>query len=154
MRFLALDLGDKRTGIASGDDVTGMAMPVGVIETPMSARAGEELIDAIARVVREQLGQPPAGEVVVGLPLNMDGTDSPRSKSAREFALRIAARLGIPVHLQDERKTTDIAIQRLGGSGLTHKQKKERRDAIAAAVMLESFLLARRDDRAHAERTR
>ena len=139
MRYLAIDLGDQRTGLAAGDSVTGLSGPVGVLETPISAAGGAALVDAIAAAVEEQLGRS-TGELVVGLPLNMDGTEGGRAKLVRDFAARIIARTGRAVRFQDERLSTADADWAMARSGLTRKQKKERRDALAAAAILKDFL--------------
>jgi len=138
VRYLAIDLGDKRTGLALGDSVTRLATPVRVVEVSVAVRGGEELLEVLAKAVGELLGS--SGELVVGLPLNMDGTEGPRSKSVRGFAERLRVRTGRVVHFADERLSTADADWSLARSGLTHKQKKERRDAIAAAGILEEFL--------------
>lgn len=140
MRYLAIDLGDKRTGLACGDDLTRIATPWRVVEVPLDRQGGEDLLVALAAACAEYFGPREHGAVVVGLPLNMDGTEGPRAKLCRSFAQRLGARIALPVHLHDERMTTDEAIRRLGGSGLSHAQKKARRDAIAAAATLEDFL--------------
>jgi len=134
VRYLAVDLGDKRTGLAVGDDVTGLASPAGVIETPASR--ADELIERVARAV-EAYG---AGALVVGLPINMDGTEGPRAKLARELGARLGERAGVPVHFQDERLTSAEADWSMARSGLTRGQKKSRRDALAAAAILRDFL--------------
>lgn len=138
VRYLAIDLGDKRTGLALGDSITRLATPVRVVEVAASAHEGEELLGVLVRAVDELLGT--GGEIVVGLPLNMDDSEGPRSRAARAMADRIARRTGRTVHLADERLSSADADWSLARSGLTHKQKKERRDAIAAARILEGFL--------------
>ncbi len=140
MRYLAIDLGDKRTGLALGDAVMRIALPAGLIEVPIETRGGEALLDAIARACDEQLGGGSPGELVLGLPLNMDGSEGPRAKLVRAFGGRVSERTGRAVHLQDERRTSLRADERLARSGLTHGQKKARRDAIAAAGFLQDFL--------------
>ncbi len=144
MRYLAIDLGDKRTGLAIGDTETGIASPLAVIEIPRNREEGRALLRDLARVVVEHLGEPGTsrGELVVGLPLNMDGTEGPRAKIARDFATQLATTTGRIVHLHDERLTTAAADNKMARSGLTHGQKKARRDALAAAVLLENFLLS------------
>ena len=77
MRFLAIDLGDKRTGLAIGDDETKIASPLTVIEIVR----GDALIDAIADSIKDHA--PDA--IVLGLPLNMDGTEGPQAKLVRDF---------------------------------------------------------------------
>lgn len=140
MRYLCFDLGDKRTGVAVGDAILRMASPVTLIDTPIDVRQGDALLDDIARVCREQLGSPSAGEIVIGLPLNMDGTEGPRAKAARLFAARISEHTGRVVHFMDERLSSVAADWTMSQSGLTHKQKKLRRDALAAAGILQGFL--------------
>lgn len=143
MRYLAIDLGDRRTGLAAGDDATGVAAPLGVITLDAAGPDdGVSLLDAIARAVEEHLGTGP-GELVVGLPLNMDGSDGPRARATRAFADRLAARTGRRVHLQDERLTTSAADWAMERSGLTRGRKKQRRDALAAAALLRDFLAGR-----------
>lgn len=141
MRYLGIDLGDKRTGLALGDDVTRMASPLKLIEQPFDPPDGARLHARISAEALEELGSTPDDSaLVLGLPLNADGTESPRSKQARAFAAKLHAETGRAVHLFDERRTSLAADARLARSGMTHKQKKLRRDAIAAAELLKAFL--------------
>lgn len=144
VRYLCIDLGDKRTGLAVGDSQTRIVAPLDVIEVPVSAQGGEALLAAIARAVSEQLGDlaRSAGELVVGLPLNMDDTEGPRAKIVRAFAQRIAERTGRTVRFHDERLSTAEADWAMARSGLTRGQKKARRDALAAAAILRDFIAA------------
>ena len=144
MRYLAIDLGDRRTGLAVGDAITGMAGPVGVLEVPRSHDGGSALLGALDRAIDEHLG--PAGELVLGLPINMDGSEGPRAKLAREFAEHLKARTGRVVHLQDERLTSHEANDRMARTGMTRQQKKRKRDALAAAAMLAEFLAIQRSN--------
>lgn len=137
MRYLALDLGDKRTGLAVGDDETGVVTPSDVVEAPLDPP--ERLLAALGRVI-DDFG-PDA--LVLGLPLNMDDTEGPRAKLVRAFGARLEEAAGIPVHYHDERLTTEAARWEMSGSGLTRGQKKRRRDAVAAAEILRDFLRAR-----------
>jgi putative Holliday junction resolvase len=134
MVYLAIDLGDKRTGLAVGDDETRFASPLRTIERPIAQ--AEQLLDDIAKAVREHK----ADALIIGLPLNMDDTEGPRAKLVRSFGARIAAHTGLPVHLQDERLTSDAADWDMSRSGLTRGQKKQRRDALAAAAILRDYL--------------
>lgn len=140
MRYLAIDLGDKRTGIATGDATTRIASPVAVLDIPAAERAGEALMDAIVRTIADFWTPRDPGELVVGLPINMDGTEGPAAKKARDIARVLSERTNRRVHLFDERLTSAEADWRMAQSGLTHAQKKARRDAIAAAAILEGFL--------------
>lgn len=142
MRVLAIDLGDKRTGLAVGDRASGIVTPAGVLEVPLTLRDGQALLDALARAADEHL-PPQAGgapTLVVGLPLNMDGSEGPRARLVRAFALRVAERTGRGVDFQDERLTTRDADWAMARSGLTRQQKKSRRDALAAAALLRDYL--------------
>ncbi|MFI4873110.1 MAG: Holliday junction resolvase RuvX [Phycisphaerales bacterium JB061] len=143
IRYLAVDLGDKRTGLALGNSATAIVTPIGMIDVQISHGGGNALLEAIARVAVEQLGEDPrreAGEIVVGLPMNMDGTEGPRAKAVRSFADRLGQRTGRAVRVQDERLTSVEADWRMSGSGMTHKQKKMKRDALAAAAILRDYL--------------
>lgn len=132
MRYLAVDLGDKRTGLAAGDDVVRLVQPVEVLQVPR----GPALLDALARAVDRH--GPDA--LVVGLPLNMDGTEGGAARAVREFGALIAERTRLPVHFQDERLTSFEADERMARSGRTHREKRELRDALAACAILEGFL--------------
>jgi putative holliday junction resolvase len=140
MRYLAIDLGDKRTGIATGDATTRIASPVAVLDIPAAERQGQALMDAIVRTIADFWTPRDQGELVVGLPINMDGTEGPAAKKARDIARVLGERTKRRVHLFDERLTSAEADWRMAQSGLTHAQKKARRDAIAAAAILEGFL--------------
>jgi putative Holliday junction resolvase len=137
-RYLSIDLGDKRTGIAVGDDVTRLVSPVGLIELPIDRDGGNALLDAIAGACEEHLNR--GDELVVGLPINMDGTEGPRALLVRQWVVRIAERTGRKVHACDERETSEEADEQMARTGLTHGQKKQRRDALAAAAILRRFL--------------
>jgi len=136
VRYLGIDLGGKRTGLALGDDETGIASAYKVIEEPLEP--GDRLFEALRRVVEQE--KPDA--LVFGLPLNMeDGSEGDAAKRVRAFAARVdAACGGVGILFHDERLTSAEADWSMSGSGLTHKQKKARRDAVAAAGMLRGFL--------------
>ena len=132
MRYLAVDLGDKRTGIAVGDDELKMAQPVCVLDIPI----GDQLIEGIIKIISEQA----ADEIVIGLPLNMDGSLGSRAETTKTFAKNLKVSTNMQIHFQDERLTSSAAEEKLSGSGKTHKQKKKMRDALAAAEILTDFL--------------
>ena len=135
MRFLAVDLGDKRTGLAIADEDPKIVHPLSVLEVPI----GQLLIDAIEQAI----GKHDAQALVFGLPLNMDGTIGPRAKLTQEFGKKVALRTSIEVFYQDERLTSIAAEEHLSQSGKTHKQKKRVRDALAAVEILNDFLATR-----------
>lgn len=134
MRFLAIDLGDKRTGLAVGDDLIKLASPLRVIERPLARP--DSLLAEIAKAIAEY--KPDA--LVLGLPINMDGTEGPRARIVRDFAENLGRHTSLPLHFQDERLTSDSADWDMAGTGLTRGQKKQRRDALAAAAILRDFL--------------
>lgn len=131
MRYLAIDLGGKRTGLAVGDDLTRIATPIEVLEIP----PGPRLVDAVGEAIREH----GPDELVVGLPLNMDGSEGPAAEGAKAFAQDLAAASGLPVRLHDERLSSAAAEADIAGR-YTRKGRKKRLDAVAAARILESFL--------------
>ena len=139
MRIFAIDLGDQRTGLALGDRITNIASPAGLIEIPIDRDAGKALLEAIHRQLIEHTGGQDT-QILLGLPLNMDNSEGPRSKIARAFARRLAMHCQCPIILVDERRTSIAADSSMAQSGLTHKQKKMRRDAIAAATIAQSYL--------------
>ncbi len=140
LRYIAIDLGDKRTGLAIGDAITRLVTPLAVLESPVTIRDGEQLLDDLEKAIAEQVGPRAAAELVVGLPINMCGSEGQRAKIVRTLAARIAKRTGRRVHFQDERLTSAQADWSMAQSGMTHKDKKNRRDALAAAVILQDFL--------------
>lgn len=136
MRFICIDLGDKRTGLAICDSQEIFASPLEVIET------GGDLADKILETIKQYQAE----GIVLGLPLNMDDTESDRSAKVRKFAEELAKKTSIPIPIffQDERLSSFSAQQKLGRTGLTHKKKKNRLDAIAAAEILKEFLSSRK----------
>ncbi|MBX2851195.1 MAG: Holliday junction resolvase RuvX [Phycisphaeraceae bacterium] len=134
MRYLAIDLGDKRTGVAIGDSFTGIATPLDVINTSSESERFTRLRDLI-----EWEGP---GALVVGWPLNMDGSVGPNAEKCKAFADKLSEATRLPVHLHDERLSSAAADEQMAMSGLTHKQKKARRDAMAAANILRGFFEA------------
>ena len=131
MLYLAIDLGQKRTGLAVGTDVTRQAQPLRVVEVSDD----QHRLNAIGQAI-EEYG--PAA-LVLGLPLNMDASEGPMARQARRFAGLLAERFGLPVYLVDERLSSEAADSAMSQSGLTHAQKQSRRDALAAATILRDF---------------
>ena len=114
MNYLAVDLGDKRTGLAVGDDIVRIVQPITVLETPI----GQQLINEIKSAIKEH----GIDCIVMGLPLNMDGSESQRSELTKTFAERLQDQVNIPINFQDERLTSAAAEEHLNQSGKTHKQ--------------------------------
>ncbi len=130
-RWLAIDHGLKRWGLAIGDDRSGIATPLTVL-TP------EDDDHAIA-LLRDVLAEYPVDGIVVGWPLNMDGTEGPQGRLARSWATRAEGELHRDVRLWDERLTSYQADVDLAGH-FTRTKRKGRRDAVAAAALLREFL--------------
>lgn len=139
MRIFAIDLGDQRTGFALGDRITNIASPAGLIEIPIERENGESLLNEIVRQYIANTGGNDT-EMLIGFPLNMDGSEGPNAKKVRGIAQRLANKANTPLILVDERRTSIAANARMAQTGLTHKQKKKRRDAIAAATIAQSYL--------------
>jgi putative Holliday junction resolvase len=131
MRYLAIDHGQKRTGLAISDSSETLVSPHSVIETANE----EELLRRISGVLDAE----EIDAVVVGLPVNMDGTEGPRVRQVRQFVLMLQQRTDKPIHLHDERLSSFEADCLVGDLELTRKKKKKRLDAIAAAAILRSF---------------
>ena len=132
MRYLGVDLGRARIGLALADDVLRTARALRTIR-----RRGDEAdLEEIARVAREY----EVSRAVLGLPLNMDGSEGPSARLSRRFAPRLEGALGVPVELFDERLTTFEADARLRERGVSAKDRRDRVDAEAAAVILQGWL--------------
>jgi putative Holliday junction resolvase len=130
MKYLAIDYGDKHTGLAVCDPAETIASPLTVID------GQKDLLDKIARIATAENVE----AIVLGLPLNMDGSTGPRAKLVLKFTEQLKNHLQIPVHFQDERLTTYAAEDKIAPADLSRKKKKKRLDAIAAAQILEAFL--------------
>lgn len=138
MRVLCLDLGSKRIGVAVSDFTGTVASPLTVLHRTKSRNADH---DAIARLVRTE----EAEAIVVGLPLNMDGSRGPAARSAADEAERIATVTGVPVYLHDERLTTVTAERALREANMRGEDRRQVVDKVAAAVLLQSWLDARKE---------
>ena len=136
MRFMGIDPGSKRVGLALGDDESGFASPHKTLQRQDDASLLRDLIDeAVAQGV---------GSVVLGLPLRMSGLEGPEAKRARALGKALEQRGNLQVILWDERFTTVSAERQLRDSGLRGAKKKDLIDQAAATVLLQSYLDARR----------
>jgi len=134
MRYLAIDYGTKRTGLAICDAGENIATPLTTIHG--QKRGQKQLIERIAELIEAEKVE----AVVLGLPLNMDGSESAQTKLAREFAERLKGHLNVPIHLQDERLSSFGAEQKLAPANFTKGKMRQRLDAVAAAEILGAFL--------------
>jgi putative holliday junction resolvase len=133
MRVLALDLGTKRIGVAVSDPSGIIASPRSVIQRSGSRSRDHQVIKAL--VIEEE-----AERIVVGLPLNMNGTAGPMAKGARAEALELASVVGVPVETFDERLTTVSADRALMEANISAQNRRKLVDKVAAAVMLQAWL--------------
>jgi len=133
--LLGFDYGTRQIGVAVGQAVTGQARELCVLK----ARDGVPDWSQVEKLVREW--QPDA--IVVGLPLNMDGTPSAMSERAEKFARRLQGRFNLPVHTHDERLTTFEAKGQRLAQGQRDGYRQRPVDALAAALLLEGWLAER-----------
>lgn len=132
MRVCAIDYGDARTGVAVSDPTGLLAGYTEVIK----AYRPEAVAERVAAVAREY----GAGRLILGLPVNMDGTKGPRAEKAEAFAELLRDVTGLPVTLWDERRTTVDAHRILRANGKNGRKRKDVVDAVAAALILEGYL--------------
>ena len=130
-RVMAIDFGDKRTGLAVADTDTRLASPFAVLENLNEA----QLVAAIVRIIQEER----VDILICGLPLNMDGTPGPRVQRTRKVMALLEAATGKKIISMDERLSTFAAESRIAGQ-YTRRQKRRRLDAIAAAQILQDYL--------------
>jgi len=145
-RLLGIDLGTKRIGLAVGDTHSGSVQPLTTISRADVARDAR----TIGRVGDEQR----IDELVVGLPLNMDGSEGAQAAHTREWAAAVAAACALPLSWRDERLTTEDAIARVGApargksggppSGTARRSYRARLDRLAAAAIVQAEVDARR----------
>ena len=136
VRALGIDPGSKRIGLAISDRSGTIASPFLVLQRSRSRQHDD---NEIARIVREEEIE----VVVVGLPVNMDGSHGPSAKAAIADARRLATVVDVPIELHDERRTTVTAEQSMRAAGLDGVERRQRVDKVAAAIMLQSWLDAR-----------
>ena len=132
MKIMAIDYGDAHTGIAVSDALLTLAG----FTTVITAYRPE----AVAAEVQNLIAEHGVTELVLGHPLNMDGTRGPRAEKAVGFAALLRETTGLPVTLWDERRTTVDAHNILMAGGKNAKQRKKTVDAVAASLMLEGYL--------------
>jgi len=131
--FLAIDYGRKRIGLAIGDSGTGVSSPIAPV-----AGTGDEARD-VASIVEAALSYG-ATEYVLGLPVNMDGTEGEQARITRRFGSKLKKAAKKPVHYWDERLSSSAAEEKLLDSGLQRKKRAARLDSVAAQNILQEFL--------------
>lgn len=137
MKILAVDYGDARTGLAISDPSEFLASPLKVIHSGKQETVLVEILKS-AKDARAEL-------IVVGNPLNMNGTAGPRSTLCAEVAEKLRTMTDCPVRLWDERSTTVTATQILNTTNVRGKKRKNTIDAVAATIILESYLAYRKN---------
>jgi putative Holliday junction resolvase len=131
-RLLGVDYGHKRIGLAVSDPGRKIAFPLTTHE-----RGSREQDAAFFRGVVES---EEVGKIVLGLPVHLDGREGQKAQEVRAFGAWLAETTGLPVVYSDERFTTVEAESALWEAGLTHKQRKVRRDRVAAQILLQAYL--------------
>jgi putative Holliday junction resolvase len=136
MIILAVDYGDKRTGIAVCDKFEMLASPVCVIT--------EWNIDTLANKIIDVAKEKTAEEIVVGLPKNMDGSEGFRADACKELGEKLKNLTGIPIKFWDERLTTVSAHKILSDNNVRGKKRKAVVDAVAADIILQDYIDSRK----------
>lgn len=141
MRALGLDVGARRIGVALSDELGLLAAPLTTVQ--VRRHREDRALAEIAAIAREKGVE----AVVVGLPTSLNGSEGPQAAIVRDFAARLAPLLDVPIAFGDERYTTAEAERLLIDRRLSREERRERIDAAAAAIMLQSFLDTRRPPR-------
>lgn len=131
-RLLGVDFGKARLGLAVSDPERRLASPL----TTYARRDRQQDARFLKQVVEEQ----EVAQIVLGLPVHLDGREGPSAAAARQFGDWLQKAAGVPVVYWDERFTTVEAESALWSAGLTHKRRKERRDRVAAQMLLQNYL--------------
>ena len=136
VRTLGIDYGERRIGVAISDENDKIAQP---LETLTRAPGSGIPFERLEQIVRENA----VTEIVVGLPLNMDGSAGAQAGRARDFGAKLGKRTGLAVEFLDERWTSREAERSLGTAGSSsrrQKRRRDRRDAVAATLILATHL--------------
>ncbi len=141
MPIAALDLGSRRIGVAVSDAASMGAYPLGIVE--------RKALDRDLKTIASMLGDRRVSTFIVGLPLNMDGSEGPAAISARKFAAHLALELHVTVEMFDERLTSFEARDRMAGMKAKKGARKRGIDALAAVVILEGWMQANPDKIPH-----
>ncbi|HEV8354927.1 MAG TPA: Holliday junction resolvase RuvX [bacterium] len=132
MRILALDMGTRRIGAALSD-------PTGTIASALEVIPADSRARVIARVAR-LVATHDVARVIIGLPIRLDGTEGAEARRARQFAAALQQEIGLPVELLDERLSTAEAERAMLEADASRARRRERRDAVAAALILRRYL--------------
>jgi len=136
LRILAIDYGQKRVGLALSDRLGITAQPFKTIIN----ESREELIDELAEIIKAN----DVTEVVIGLPLHMNGTEGERAEKSRVLAAELETALNIPVYLQDERLSSAEVEKVMLAGDLSRRKRRAKRDKLAASIILRTYLAKRK----------
>ena len=136
MKIMGIDYGDARTGIALSDLLHSIVGSTMVIHS----RNMDKTLEEVCKIVNQN----DVGEIVVGLPKNMDGSEGPRADVCKVFAQKVEDATGKPVKMWDERRTTVEAHNILSAHNYHGKKRKDTVDAVAASLILEGYLAFRK----------
>ena len=131
-KMMGIDYGDARTGVAISDLLCSIVGSTYVVPS----RNTEKALADIVKLAKDNM----VGEIVVGLPKNMNGTEGPRAELCREFAEKLKEATGLPVTMWDERRTTVEAHNILSQHNYHGQKRKNTVDAVAASLILEGYL--------------
>lgn len=137
MKIMSVDFGDARTGLAMCDKTEFLASPIGVVHE----KRFEHAVEKVAAAAIENKAE----AVIVGLPLNMNGSEGQRAELCRTFAAELSEKISVPVRMWDERQTTVSAAGYLNQTDTRGKKRKEVIDAVAAVIILDSYLQWRKN---------
>ncbi|MDW8110306.1 MAG: Holliday junction resolvase RuvX [Candidatus Bipolaricaulota bacterium] len=135
-RILGIDVGERRLGLAISDESQTLASPYGVYERSSL----ESDLDYLKELITSQK----ISEIVLGFPINMDGSVGPQAQAILEFKKTLEERFNISVHLFDERLTTDEAERVLLSADVSRRRRRRVRDALAAVLILQGYLDSQR----------
>ncbi|MDE5831516.1 MAG: Holliday junction resolvase RuvX [Desulfovibrio sp.] len=141
-KFLGIDYGLERTGLAAADDGGGPAFPLAVLSLKNYPNR-DALIDALAEIAAKEKAE----AIVIGLPLDEDGGETERSVIARNFAKRLKSRVDLPFYLVSEYLSSFEAWNELASSGVKFRKRKKVLDQAAAMKILEYFFEIPEDER-------
>ncbi len=132
MRYMGIDLGTKYIGIAISDETATIAQG----RTVVNRKSNKEAISEIVELIKEY----GVKEIVLGLPLNMDGTSGERAKDSIRFSEKLSEASGLKVRLWDERLSTREVTKVMIAASVSRKKRKENVDKLAAQLILQSYL--------------
>jgi len=131
-KYLAVDYGDKRTGLADCDPTGFIASGIGTVSEGGMRRTAERVkLEAESRA---------CVKIIIGLPKNMDGTEGFRSETVKAFGEMLASITDIPIEFYDERMTTMVAYRFLGETGTFGKRRRDAIDTLSAEIILQNYL--------------